>query len=216
MSDEWLNEYERHLNEPARLNKRHRKIEKMISEHEKLERGHAARQLQHEHRKARLQRLLGKVRMWTNSEIENARQQMNAFFPSRSSHLLLQLQHYAQSAQRFDVTFLDREPVLDVHLNKEFARQLNVALRAKNAKLIAKLLDHLHLSDGTTVSADSVWTLNYVAPDITIAQMEGADVAEAELPAGPNGETVREMIRAVYHCASAAEEDWFVRRFIAS
>jgi len=211
--DEWLNEYERHQYEPRRAAKRRSYIERELQ----FQREQAARQLQHERRKARLQRLLGKVRMWTNSEIENARQQMNAFFPSQSSYLLLQLQHYAQTMQRFDVTFLDREPILDVHLNREFARQLNVALRAKNAKLIAKLLGRLHLSDGTTVNVDAIWTINYMPPGgVTVAQMEGVDIAEAELPAGPNGETVREMIHTVYHCASAAEADWFVRRFIAS
>ena len=211
--DEWLNEYERHQYEPRRAAKRRSYIERELQ----FQREQAARQLQHERRKARLQRLLGKVRMWTNSEIENARQQMNAFFPSQSSYLLLQLQHYAQTMQRFDVTFLGREPVLDVHLNKEFARQLNVALRAKNAKLIAKLLGRLHLSDGTTVNVDAIWTINYMPPGgVTVAQMESADVAEAELPAGPNGETVRQMVSQVYHCASAAEENWFVRRFIAS
>jgi len=211
--DEWLRDYERHQYEPRRAARRRSLIERQVQ----FERDRVARQLQRERRKARLQRLLGKVRMWTNSEIENARQQMNAFFPSQSSYLLLQLQHYAQTMQRFDVTFLDREPILDVHLNREFARQLNVALRAKNAKLIAKLLGRLHLSDGTTVNVDAIWTINYMPPGgVTVAQMEGVDIAEAELPAGPNGETVREMIHTVYHCASAAEADWFVRRFIAS
>ena len=211
--DEWLNEYERHQYEPRRAAKRRSYIERELQ----FQREQAARQLQHERRKARLQRLLGKVRMWTNSEIENARQQMNAFFPSQSSYLLLQLQHYAQTMQRFDVTFLDREPILDVHLNREFARQLNVALRAKNAKLTTKLLKRLHFSDGATAHIDSVWTINYVPPGgFTIAQLEDADLALAETRAGPHGETVREMIRATYRCASAAEEDWFVRRWVAS
>jgi len=155
--------------------------------------------------------------MNTMDAIGDARQRLLALFPTRLDHMTFQLQHYAQTMQRFDVTFLGREPVLDVHLNKEFARQLNVALRAKNAKLIAKLLGRLHLSDGTTVNVDAIWTINYMPPGgVTVAQMESADVAEAELPAGPNGETVRQMVSQVYHCASAAEENWFVRRFIAS
>ena len=155
--------------------------------------------------------------MNTMDAIGDARQRLLALFPTRLDHMTFQLQHYAQTMQRFDVTFLDREPILDVHLNREFARQLNVALRAKNAKLIAKLLGRVHLSDGTTVNVDAIWTINYMPPGgVTVAQMEGVDIAEAELPAGPNGETVREMIHTVYHCASAAEADWFVRRFIAS
>src|SRR5262245_41712230 len=41
--------------------------------------------------------------------------------------------------------------------------------------------------------------------DVTIAQMEAADLAQAEPRFGPNGETVREMIRNTYRCASAAK-----------
>jgi len=148
----------------------------------------------------------------------DARQRLLALFPTRLDHTMFQLQHYAQTMQRFDVTFFDaRPPLLDVCFNKEFARQLNVALRAKNAKLTTKLLKRLHFSDGATAHIDSVWTINYVPPGgFTIAQLEDADLALAETRAGPHGETVREMIRATYRCASAAEEDWLVRRWIAS
>ena len=148
----------------------------------------------------------------------DARQRLLALFPTRFDHMMFQLQHYAQTMQRFDVTFFDaRPPLLDVCFNKEFARQLNVALRAKNAKLTTKLLKRLHFSDGATAHIDSVWTINYVPPGgFTIAQLEDADLALAETRAGPHGETVREMIRATYRRASAAEEDWFVRRWVAS
>ena len=156
--------------------------------------------------------------MNTMDAIGDARQRLLALFPTRLDHMTFQLQHYAQTMQRFDVTFLDdRPPLLDVHLNREFARQFNVASRAKNAKLIAKLLSRLHFSDGTTASVDAVWTINYVPPGgFTVAQLEGADLTLAEQRAGPRGETVREMIRATYRCASAAEEDWFVRRWAAA
>ena len=156
--------------------------------------------------------------MNTMDAIGDARQRLLALFPTRLDHMTFQLQHYAQTMQRFDVTFFDaRPPLLDVCFNKEFARQLNVALRAKNAKLTTKLLKRLHFSDGATAHIDSVWTINYVPPGgFTIAQLEDADLALAETRAGPHGETVREMIRATYRCASAAEEDWFVRRWVAS
>ena len=51
---------------------------------------------------------------------------------------------------------------------------------------------------------------------IGIAELAAVNLAEAELHAGDQGETIREMIRATYHCASPAEEDYFVRRWIAS
>ena len=53
-------------------------------------------------------------------------------------------------------------------------------------------------------------------PEITVAMLDGADLAQAEVKAGPSGETVREMIRATYRTASAAELDWHVRRWVVS
>jgi hypothetical protein len=46
--------------------------------------------------------------------------------------------------------------------------------------------------------------------------MENVDLAEAEMRAGPHGETVREMIHNTYRCATAVELDWFVHRWLAS
>src|SRR5262249_49849020 len=56
------------------------------------------------------------------AQLEHARQRMNDIFPTRIDHLLFQLQHFAETGQKFDVTFYDREPILDVSLNREFAR----------------------------------------------------------------------------------------------
>jgi hypothetical protein len=50
-------------------------------------------------------------------------------------------------------------------------------------------------------------------PDLDIGDI---DLAQGEEVAGFNGETIREMIRHVYHCKSRAEEDWFLARWIAS
>jgi len=57
--------------------------------------------------------------MNTMDAIGDARQRLLALFPTRLDHMTFQLQHYAQTMQRFDVTFLDdRPPLLDVHLNR--------------------------------------------------------------------------------------------------
>jgi hypothetical protein len=45
--------------------------------------------------------------------------------------------------------------------------------------------------------------------------MSRADMARAEVRAGQNGETIREMIADTYHCESTAELDWHTRRWIA-
>jgi hypothetical protein len=47
-------------------------------------------------------------------------------------------------------------------------------------------------------------------------QLAAVDLAEGELRAGPNGETIREMIRRAYHCETAEEEERFLRRWLAS
>jgi hypothetical protein len=47
-------------------------------------------------------------------------------------------------------------------------------------------------------------------------ELAAVDLAEAEEPAGPNGETLRKMIRDTYHCKDRDQEDYYLRRFIAS
>jgi hypothetical protein len=46
--------------------------------------------------------------------------------------------------------------------------------------------------------------------------ISNVDLAEGEQIGAPNGDTVREMIRTTYRCASRAEEDFFFSRWIAS
>jgi hypothetical protein len=42
------------------------------------------------------------------------------------------------------------------------------------------------------------------------------DLATAEEKGGPSGETIRQMISDTYHCDSREEEDFYLRRFLAS
>jgi hypothetical protein len=59
--------------------------------------------------------------------------------------------------------------------------------------------------------------MNYMPDEgISIKELDDADIKEAEAKMGMGGETIREMLRNTYKCRSAAEEDWFVRRWIAS
>jgi len=157
----------------------------------------------------------------TDAELADARRRMDELFPTRFNHMMWNLEHYARTLQKFDITFYRREPILDVHLDKNFAHKFITAVghaRIRSfVRQLCALIRHIVLSDGTITHIDDIWTVTYM-PDngITIAELDGADITEAETRAGPNGETVREMISETYRCASAAEEDWFVRRFIAS
>ena len=156
--------------------------------------------------------------MMTDAQLAFARQQMNKLFPSREHHLLWQLEHYAETLQHFDATFYDREPILDVTLNKGFARNFLAAfIYAKGIQHVRSVLERIVFSDGTITRFDKIWTLNYMpSAGISIDALNNANIAEVEVKAGYNGETLREMLRNTYRCGSAAEEDYFVRRWIAS
>jgi hypothetical protein len=149
--------------------------------------------------------------------LQDARQRMGEVFPTREDLVLFQLQHFAETGQKFDVTFRDREPVLDTCLNREFARTFVTALKHWKPDKFARLLGRIHLDDGTITPIDTIWVIVPLPPvEITIAMLESADLTMAETAIGEGGETVREMIRATYRCASEAELNWHIRRWIAS
>ena len=154
--------------------------------------------------------------MLTDADMAFGRQRMNEVFGSREAHLLWSLVHYTKTLQKFDATFYRHEPILDVSLDRNFAAKLNMRYGERFSKL-TRLLRRITFSDGTVVPLEEIWTLNYMPTDgISIAELDGVDMSEAEVKAGNQGETIREMLRATYRCNSAAEEDYFVRRFLAS
>jgi hypothetical protein len=137
---------------------------------------------------------------------------LDEIFGSRFGHLLWQLTHYARTGQSFDAVFFDREPILDVTLDDIFASKF-----LDDARSLRRLCKRVKFSDGTIAPIDAIWLFNYMPRDgIDNAALDNVDLAQAEVRAGQNGETIREMIRVSYRCASTAEEDFFVRRFIAS
>jgi hypothetical protein len=143
-------------------------------------------------------------------------QRMQTIFGSRIEHLLWQLMHYATTGQTFDATFYDREPILEVTLDQAFAHEF-IGGSQRDTRYLRQLCSRIGFSDGTIIPITSIWTLNYMPHGgIDNETLSNIDLAEAAIRAGQNGETVREMIRDTYRCASAAEEDYFVRRWIAS
>ena len=47
-------------------------------------------------------------------------------------------------------------------------------------------------------------------------ELAEVDLAQGEERQGPQGETLRKMIRKTYNCKSRKETDYFLRRWIAS
>jgi hypothetical protein len=141
-------------------------------------------------------------------------QRMEESFGDRFTCLLWELAHYATTGQTFDVTFYDREPLIEVTLDDIFASKF---LAAHEPRYALQLCNQIRFSDGTVAPIDSIWTLNFMpAGGIDNETLNSVDLMRAEVRAGQNGETIREMIRVTYRCGSGAEEDYFVRRWIAS
>jgi hypothetical protein len=75
----------------------------------------------------------------------------------------------------------------------------------------------IRLSNGSVVNMGDIWTVNRMPKDgFTREELEAVDMSQAEEKVGPNGRTLRKMIKDTYHCKSRDEENYYLRRFIAS
>jgi hypothetical protein len=157
----------------------------------------------------------GRKPAMTHAEVDpvEARRRLEELFPTRESHLLWQLAHYAETGQRFDATFYDREPSLGVTLAQEFAYEFMAALNYGRDGQLQQLCRRIRFSDGTNINLNGIWTLNYMPRNLDISDV---DLSQGEQRIGNQGETMREIIRNIYRCQSCAEEDFFLARFIAS
>jgi hypothetical protein len=120
----------------------------------------------------------------------------------------------SMSGQPCDVTFYKKKPALNVVIDQK----INIAMMyGAGPKKLKEMLESIKLSNGDTVSIEEIWTLNPMPKEgISEEQLAAVDMSEAEEKVGPNGETLRKMISETYHCTSRGEEDYFLRRFIAS
>lgn len=134
-------------------------------------------------------------------------------FGSHEEFIFHQLLQTALSGSRCDVTLFNGKPHIDVKVVPKFMYGL---MYGAGAKKLAELLSEIPLSDGSTVSFSQIWTINSMPDSISQAELDAVDLSQADKKSGPNGETLREMIPKTYHCSSRAEEDKYLRRFIAS
>jgi hypothetical protein len=155
------------------------------------------------------------IPQWAKQAGFNAQQLRTMTEPNRHiGYLLDHLVFYAEHGSTFDVTFFDREPIIEVQLADRFARKLWGAFAyGKSVKHIKKLLAGVEFSDGTRVGANSIWTFVWIPNHLDI---RGIDLNLGEQIVGIDGETTRQIIRETYRCRSRAEEDFFLARWIAS
>lgn len=82
---------------------------------------------------------------------------------------------------------------------------------------LKEMLENIKVSSGEIISINEIWTIHPMPEKgFTEEELQKVDLSKAEEKIGPNGETLREMIRKTYHCESKEEEDYYIRRFLAS
>jgi hypothetical protein len=135
-------------------------------------------------------------------------------FGSRLGFLGHQILMLSMTGQKCDITFFKKEPAIDVKIDQ----QIHLALvYGAGAKKLQEMFENIKLSNGDSVGIGEISTINPMPPrGFTKEELDSVDMAEAEQVSGPNGETLREMIKNTYHCKSKDEEDFYLRRYIAS
>jgi hypothetical protein len=118
------------------------------------------------------------------------------------------------SGQPCDVTFLDRPAALDVVIDQKIGLAL---MYGAGAKKLQEMLEEILLSNGDVVSFGKIWMiLPMPVGGISKNDLAAVDLSDGEERFGPKGETIREMIRNLYHCKSREEEEDCLRRYLAS
>jgi hypothetical protein len=120
----------------------------------------------------------------------------------------------SMTEQPCDVTFYNQKPILDVKVNKKYASAL---LYGAGAKKMSEMFRNIMFSDGTQADFKDIWIiLPMPMHGISQQSMDEVDMSEGNTKIEPSGETVRKMISSIYHCESKEEEDYYLRRFLAS
>jgi hypothetical protein len=147
-------------------------------------------------------------------DTKEAIKKIEEVFGSRLGFLGHQVIMLSLSGQLCDVTFYKRNPVLDVSIDQK----INIALMyGAGANKLKEMLENIRLSNGDVVSLGEIWSINPMPKDgFTETELAAVNLSEGEEKVGPNGETLRKMISDTYHCESRENEDYFLRRFIAS
>lgn len=147
-------------------------------------------------------------------DTQDAVKKLEEQFGSRYGFLGHQLIMLSMMGQPCDVTFYKKKPALNVKIDQK----INIALMyGAGAVKLKEMLESIELSNGDRVSISEIWTINPMPEGgFSEEELAAVDLSEGEEKVGPNGETLRKMISETYHCNSTAEEDQFLRRFIAS
>ncbi|ELY1879106.1 transposase [Pseudomonas aeruginosa] len=118
------------------------------------------------------------------------------------------------SGQPCDITFRNRKPLIDVVIDRELHYAL---MYGAGPEKISKMLPGIKLKGGGSFDFSDVWTINPMPKGgISKQELDSVDLSDADTPIGPNGESMRKMISDTYHCETAEETEYYLRRFYAS
>jgi hypothetical protein len=128
--------------------------------------------------------------------------------------LLTQLEKFALGKTRCDITTFTGEPHIDVLIDPKFFYAL---MYGAGAAKMSEILNAIQLSDGTSVTIKEIWTIHPMPPEgLSNEALSAVDLTDGDEVAGPNGETIRQMIARTYKCKSPDEEEKYLRRYLAS
>ncbi len=152
--------------------------------------------------------------MKETNELKNMIEKLGNHFGSRIQSLFYQLHALALTGQPCDITIINGKPHTDVKIKPDFVHAL---MYGAGEKKLAEMLSEMKLSSGVSIDINEIWTINPMPVNgFSKKELDSVNMAEAEEIAGANGETLREMIRNTYRCGTKDEEDYYLRRFIAS
>ena len=145
---------------------------------------------------------------------QEAMKKLNDKFGDSRGLLGYQLLTLSTSGQPCDVTFFKRKPMLDVKIDQRLSLAL---MYGAGPDKLQEMLESISLSNGEKVRFGDIWmVLPMPSQGFSPEELAAVDLSRGEQKCGLQGETVREIIRTVYHCESKDEEEKFLRRYLAS
>ena len=147
-------------------------------------------------------------------DMDEGMKKIEEIFGSRFVFLGHQILTLSTFGQPCDITFFKKGPPIDVTVDPQLALAV---MYGAGPERLHEMLQSIKLSNGAEVSINDIWTINPMPKGgFTREELDAVDMSQAEEKAGPNRETLRKMIKDTYHCKSQDEENYYLRRFIAS
>ena len=144
---------------------------------------------------------------------QEAINRLEQHFGSREGMLTHNLTMLSTSGQPADITFYKRKPLINVQISTKIGAARLYGLESQ----LPRLLRRIEFSNGMSASLAEIWTVNPMPLEgFTDEELAAVDLSQGEERQGPQGETLRKMIRKTYQCKSRKETDHYLRRWIAS